>query len=77
MQEAEGRTPVINSRNQRYMAHPSITAATERFSRFCYILLQRYAVNPSITTPLWCSARNVFVIATDCMHTPYWWLVEN
>ena len=62
-------TPVINSRNQRYMAHPSITTAKERCGRFCYILLQRYAANPSINTLLCCSATNVFSSICRCYRT--------
>ena len=70
-------TPVINSRNQRYMAYPSITAAA-----FSYILLQRYAAQPYITTPLCCSVTNVFSNICHCYsHTLHWhgcrWKIET
>ena len=56
-------TPVINSRNQRYMANPSITTAT-----FSYILLQRYAARPSITIPLFykCSQQHLSLLQSHC-----------
>ena len=67
-----GRTPVIKSRNQRYMASPSIT-------NHCCTESPTFSYRPIYQHPLWCSGANVFVIATSWSHTALlvWLLVEN